>query len=349
VAQLVCSHGFGGVERYAATLAAELTRLPDGPEVVVVGGARGPVEAVLAGTPATWLPGSSVAEAARSLASAGAGLDLVHAHMTQAELVATGLAALGAAGLRRTPVVGTRHFARPRGSTPLARLAGRWVARRLAAEVAVSHHTAAYADHALVVHSGVAPVPEADLPREPAVLVAQRLAAEKATDVALRAWARARARHAGWRLWVAGSGPCEAELRRLAQDLGIGDEVDFLGRRTDLPDWYRRASVLLAPTPVEGFGLTVVEAMAHGLPVVAAGAGGHLETLGGPGRRWTFPPGDAARAAGLVDALAADPSARDRLGRALRERQRARFTLHRQARETLAFYERLLGRTVARR
>lgn len=343
VAQVVCSDGFGGVERYAATLAAELSRLPGGPEVVVVGGARGRMTAQLAGTGVTWLPGDSMAQAAHSLAGAGA-LDLINAHMTQAELVALGIGAR-----RRTPVVSTRHFARPRGSGAGARLVGGLAARRLAGELAISHYVADHAGPApaggrTVVHSGVAPATGARVPardREPAVLVAQRLAPEKETRVALEAWARSGVREHGWRLWVAGSGPCDADLRRLAADLRI--EADFLGRREDLPELYRRAGVLLAPTPIEGFGLTVVEAMAYGLPVVAAGAGGHLETLP-PAYAWTFPPGDATHAAKLLDALAADPDLRDALGAELRDRQRVHLTLRRQAEQTHARYRQVLGR-----
>lgn len=342
VVQIVCSEGFGGVERYVATLAAELSRLPDGPEVVVVGGAQDRMTAQLAGTPVAWLPGDSMVQAARSLVRAGRA-DLVNAHMTEAELVA-----LGVGALRRTPVVSTRHFARSRGSGPVARVVAGLAARRLAGEVAISHYVAEHAGPApaagrTVIHSGVAP--EADAvaacDRERAVLVAQRLAPEKETRVALEAWARSSAREHGWRLWVAGSGPCDADLRRLAADLGI--EVDLLGRREDLPDLYRRAAILLAPTPIEGFGLTVVEAMAHGLPVVAAGAGGHLETLP-PGVAWTFPPGDATHAAKLLDALAADPGLRDALGAELQGRQRVHLTLRRQAEQTHALYRQVLGR-----
>ncbi len=85
------------------------------------------------------------------------------------------------------------------------------------------------------------------------------------------------------------------------------------------------SSVLLAPAPLEPFGLSVVEAMAHGLPVVAAGGGAHLETVGEDGL--LFPPGDAPAAAAALARLGGDPALRRSVGDALRHRQQDRFTL----------------------
>lgn len=339
VAQVVCSDGFAGVERYVGALATELSGL--GVETTVVGGRRDAMAAALKGTSVDWAPGDTMAQAAASLARLR--VDLVNAHMTEAELVATGLGAL-----RRTPVVSTRHFAGRRGSGVSARAVGAWIQRRLAGQVAISHHVAAtIGTPSTVIHSGVAPAPATTPPaqsREKAVLVAQRLEPEKETRLALEAWARTQIRRQGWRLWVAGGGSLAHALRAQADRLGIADEVDFLGRRDDLPMLYDRAALLLAPTPIEGFGLSVAEAMAHGLPVVASAAAGHLETVGAADPRWLFPPGDAAAAATLVDRLAEDAGLREDVGARLQQSQREHFTLRRQAEETLAYYRTVLAR-----
>jgi len=96
--------------------------------------------------------------------------------------------------------------------------------------------------------------------------------------------------------------------------------------------------MLLAPTPIEAFGLSVLEAMSHGLPVVAAGAGGHLETVGSTPGAALFAPGDAAAAARQLARLITDPRDRRRYGDALRERQRTLFTAERQTEGTLRVF-----------
>jgi glycosyltransferase involved in cell wall biosynthesis len=73
----------------------------------------------------------------------------------------------------------------------------------------------------------------------------------------------------GARLALVGYGPQEEALRRLATSLRIAPRVHFLGA-TDVPEkWYKSFSVLCLPSAVEGFGLTLIEAMAAGVPAVA--------------------------------------------------------------------------------
>ena len=87
----------------------------------------------------------------------------------------------------------------------------------------------------------------------------------------------------------------------------------------------RTSSFQLATVPIEGFGLAVLEAMACGLPVVAADGGAHSELLGGLGQY--FSPGDADQAAAALRLLAGDRPLRDRLGVEVRSRQQAAFSL----------------------
>ena len=100
--------------------------------------------------------------------------------------------------------------------------------------------------------------------------------------------------------------------------------------------------MLLAPCRVEGLGLTVLEAMAEALPVVAVGAGGHLETVGSVAGAALHPAGDSAAAATLLASLARDPQARDVYGSALQQAQRDRFTPEHQAAETAAVYREVI-------
>jgi glycosyltransferase involved in cell wall biosynthesis len=121
-------------------------------------------------------------------------------------------------------------------------------------------------------------------------------------------------------------------------DLGIAPAVRFLGHRADVAVLMDQASLLVAPALHEAFGLSVVEAMAAGLPTVAAASGGHLETIGAVPGAALFPPGDAEAAGRLLALLGRDEAARDTCGRALQAAQRAHFTVAAQAEGTDAVY-----------
>jgi glycosyltransferase involved in cell wall biosynthesis len=105
-------------------------------------------------------------------------------------------------------------------------------------------------------------------------LVVSALTPYKRVDLAVEA-----ANRLGRRLLVVGSGPEEGRLRRLA-----GPTVTLLGWRDDaeVAGLYARCRALLFPA-VEDFGITPLEAMAAGRPVIALGQGGALETVVGPG------------------------------------------------------------------
>jgi glycosyltransferase involved in cell wall biosynthesis len=335
VLQVVCGAGFAGVERHVVNLANALTA--DGHELLVVGGAPVRMRAELARA-VEWRAGTSLPAALAAGLRSGR-VDVVNTHMTAADLV--GLLAAAPRGL---PVVSTRHFAGPRGSRPAGRVVAALADRRLAGQIAVSAYAAErIGGAAVVVHPGVPVVPDVDpAARRTTVLVAQRLEAEKDTDVALRAWAASSGPRRGWRLEVAGAGALADSLRSLAADLGVADSVDFLGHVADLPARLRSASVLLAPTPIEGFGLTVVEAMAHGVPVVAAAAGGHLETIGAVPDPMLFAAGDPLVAARRLDDLIGAPTLRAEYGAAARDHQRTHLTFGALAARTLAVYRGVL-------
>ena len=148
---------------------------------------------------------------------------------------------------------------------------------------------------------------------------------------------------AGWRLTIAGDGALRGELEELA-DCARASATPWTSWATgsDVWDLMRAAGVLLAPDTDEAFGLSVVEAMARGLPVVAAGSGAHLETVGSVPGAALFAPGDAEDAARLLRDLARSEEERETYGARLQVVQRERFTVEQQARRTDAVYRGLL-------
>ena len=107
-------------------------------------------------------------------------------------------------------------------------------------------------------------------PDAPLLLGMGRLHSDKAHDISLRALQRLPDAF----LWIAGSGPLEAELKRLAKDLGVAARVRFLGWRNDGPSLYRTADLCVFPSRIEPLGNVVLQAWAHGVPVIAGASKG---------------------------------------------------------------------------
>tara|TARA_R110002073_G_scaffold57184_3_gene145561 strand:+ start:6978 stop:8057 length:1080 start_codon:yes stop_codon:yes gene_type:complete len=95
-------------------------------------------------------------------------------------------------------------------------------------------------------------------------------------DTAIRALALAREAVPTLHLKIAGSGPQQAELQRLVEQLGLGDAVAFLGRleRQQVVDLYHGADAMLNPSRVDNMPNSVLEALACALPVISTNVGG---------------------------------------------------------------------------
>ena len=104
----------------------------------------------------------------------------------------------------------------------------------------------------------------------PLLLGMGRLHESKAHDVSLAALVQIPDAF----LWIAGAGPQEARLKAMAQALGVAPRVRFLGWRNDPSALYRAADVCVFPSRYEPLGNVVIQAWAHGLPVVAAASQG---------------------------------------------------------------------------
>ncbi len=334
------SDGFSGVEQFVLRLAR--AQAVDGHAVAVIGGDAERMRAGLDEVGVPHTPAVGTADVFRAVRRLNAGVDVINTHMTAAD-VGT-VAALGLRRRSRRPaIVATRHFARPRGRLGPIPI-GSLVARSIDAQISISTAVAAAVDGpSTVVHTGIEPRPLRDgALRERVVLMAQRLQPEKATEVGIRAFAASELAEEGWNLQIAGSGPERASLEALAAALGVAGATRFLGYRTDLPTVMDRASLLVAPCPIEGLGLSLLEAMAGGLPVVAARAAGHLDPLAGLDPRAAFEPGNVDEAAQHLRSLAEDEAGRTALALAARQRQQRDFSLRSQVDGTDAVYRSVL-------
>jgi glycosyltransferase involved in cell wall biosynthesis len=143
-----------------------------------------------------------------------------------------------------------------------------------------------------------------------------RLMRYKSADVAVRALAHVRAEIPNARLAVAGDGPELPRLRRLAARLGVAGAVDFLGylAHADKVRLLWESHVLLNPSPKEGWGLTVIEANACGMPVVASRRPGLVDSVRDGDTGILVPYGDARAFAQAALSYLRDPVRRDRDG-----------------------------------
>ena len=143
----------------------------------------------------------------------------------------------------------------------------------------------------------------------PLLVLCSRLSREKRPDLAIEALRVLYRNGSSARLVVAGSGPMEASLRRRAQGLPV-ELIGHLAERRDVADLLTSADVVLAPGPVETFGLAALEALACGTPIVAASTSAVAELVEGDAGRRASPEPDAIALA--VRSLLAVPEVRRR-------------------------------------
>ncbi|MGW4444240.1 glycosyltransferase family 4 protein [Streptomyces sp. NPDC004682] len=170
-------------------------------------------------------------------------------------------------------------------------------------------------------------VPDPVLPpadgRAKLIVAAGRLVPVKGYDLLVRAFAKVAAEHPDWRLRVYGIGEERDRLRDLVHELGLSNNVHLMGATAPMEGEWVKASIGAASSVFEPFGMTIVEAMRCGLPVVSTDCRyGPSEIIrdGVDGR--LVPPGDPdAFGAALLD-LVRDDERRRAMGRAAAENAR---------------------------
>ena len=133
---------------------------------------------------------------------------------------------------------------------------------------------------------------------------------------------------------IVGDGPDREALERRAGELGLGDRVRFRGFVADseLSRFFAAADAFVLPAveddkgDVEGLGVVLIEAQAHGVPVIASASGGIVDIVRHEQTGLLVPPGDPGELAAAITRLAADAPLRERLARAGREHARATFS-----------------------
>lgn len=217
-----------------------------------------------------------------------------------------------------------------------ARLADQFVATSRAV-------AAAHPEPCTVIYPSapVIAIGDGERPGAPVLGVAGRLAPIKGIDDILAAMPALLQRSPDLRLEIAGEGPQQAALAAAAERLGIGSATAFLGWQADLRPLYRRWSVFVQPSRYEGLGLSALEAMGAGLPVVATHVGGVPEVVEDGVSGLLVPPRDPAALAVAVRSLLDDAGRRVEMGKVGKRRVREEFSEARLVAATADVYDRL--------
>lgn len=146
-----------------------------------------------------------------------------------------------------------------------------------------------------------------------------RLEPSKGVAYLIRAFGSLRSRHPGSRLVIVGEGSAARvdALKRLVSGLGLTRDVSFLGRVGPevLLNAYAASYVVVLPSLMEGFGLTLLESMAASKPCVASSVGGVPEIVRDGETGILVPPGDSSALAEALSRLLADPKLASTMGR----------------------------------
>lgn len=143
---------------------------------------------------------------------------------------------------------------------------------------------------------------------------------------------------------IAGSGPQEAELRAQAVALGVEKRVRFLGHIADRAALYHAFDALLMPSNFEGTPMTLLEAMASSLPVVASGVDGIAEVCTNGVDALLIPPGEARAFTTALEQLIQEPCLREVLGANARRTILAHYDIRGLVRQVERLYEEILER-----
>lgn len=171
-----------------------------------------------------------------------------------------------------------------------------------------------------------------------------RFAAQKNHTLLLKAFQRGPASGPNAHLLLVGEGILQEKLEAQAESLGLARRVHFLGLRTDIPEVLAAADVFVLSSDWEGNPLSIMEAMAAGLPVVTTAVGGIPDLLANGREGFLVPRGDAQAFSGAMTLLLREPETRRSIGIAGALRARESFDVSRMLHAYEELYERLMER-----
>jgi colanic acid/amylovoran biosynthesis glycosyltransferase len=173
---------------------------------------------------------------------------------------------------------------------------------------------------------------QGDRPELPHVVCVARLNPVKNLGLLLEACAILKTRKVSFRCVVVGDGPCRSELEKTRVQLGLENEVEFVGaaQQSEVLKWWRRATIGVLTSESEGMPVCLMEAAACGVPVVATAVGGIPELVQDGVTGLLTQSGDGLALASALERLLREPEAAARMGTAARRRAEEHFSVRSQ-------------------
>ncbi|GHC65856.1 glycosyltransferase family 4 protein [Limoniibacter endophyticus] len=225
----------------------------------------------------------------------------------------------------------------------------KWLIARMDAVIATSRRSGSFlkVPHTVIMHgtdlerfsppeNRAAEFAKANIPGRYAIGCFGRVRHQKGTDLFVNAMIALLPQYPDWTAVVTGRvtaehKPFENELKRRITAAGLQDRILLLGEVDDVLVWYKRISLYVAPSRNEGFGLTPIEAMAAGVPVVASDAGAYAEQIKEGETGAVVPAGDGNALVNKIKPYFDDPTLCERHGEAATRHVHQAFTLQREA------------------
>ncbi|MEW1752528.1 glycosyltransferase family 4 protein [Streptomyces angustmyceticus] len=152
------------------------------------------------------------------------------------------------------------------------------------------------------------------------IAAAGRLVRGKRFDLLIEAFSAVAAKHPDWRLRIHGGGAERAQLQELIDGLGLGERAELTGPRSPIEAEFAKASIVASASDAESFGMTLVEAMRCGVPVVSTDCPlGPAEIIHDGTDGLLVPRGDGQALSGALLRLIEDPQCRHTMARAALE------------------------------
>jgi len=282
---------------------------------------------------------------------------LVHTHLMHGDLY--GIAAARAVGIKA--VISSKHnddaFRRRQPIKMVNYMLNRKTTRIVAISDWIARFTheveGAAREKITTIYYGIEPAQAAsnrqalrsslEIGQEDIVLgIIARLVAQKGHRYLINAFAAAVKRNSRLRLLIVGSGELEQELKKQVRQLDLQEKVVFTGYRSDTDDLLNAMDIFSHPSLWEGFGLSVLEAMNMGKPVVASNVSALPELIEDGKTGFLVPPRDVKALSDALLKLADNSSLRHKMGMSAQQRCRTFFSVDRMVQETRALYTEVL-------
>jgi len=243
------------------------------------------------------------------------------------------------------PLITTLHLGKAEGGSKLLNMlvciyevtVGRFIVRQsdhiITVSQAVAEHTLRTnhrIDHLTVIPNGVDTetfsAGPGKNPESQVILFVARMVPNKGPETMIRAATLVLKKHPHAKFMMVGDGPLRIRLQEHSEKSGMGQSVQFTGLRYDVPELMRQADIFVRPSTLEGMPLTVLEAMASNLPVIATPVGGTPELIKDGINGYLIPVDDHIALANSIIKLLDDPVSGVQMGQKGREMVEINYT-----------------------